>query len=122
MRPGQPLVLPPSASNPPTHLISEVPHRDANTPAHGVTRPHDSLVVSLLLLEARLGRWERREADVELGNRDLDAERGELLYVLLQRGGDLANDEVALDADAVDGHPGCLEGLDEVLERCRLRA
>ena len=105
-----------------THLISEVPDRNAHTPRHGVARPDDGRVVRLLLREARGGGRERREADVELGDRDLDAERGELLHVLLQRRGHAADGEVALDPDAVDGYAGRLERLDEVLERCRLRA
>ena len=44
----------------------------------------------------------------------LNTERSERLEVLLERRGHLADDEVALEADAVDGDVLGLEALDEV--------
>lgn len=61
----------------------------------------DSLEVLLLLLKKRC-RLGERHTDVELGDGDLEAECSELLHALNERRGDLADDEVALEADAVD--------------------
>ena len=62
-------------------------------------------------------------ADVELRDRDLDALRGERREVRLEAGrGELADDEVALEADTIERDVCGLEALDEVQHRCRLCA
>ena len=104
-----------------TYLVGEVPDGDTNTALDVHTRLHDALVVLLLLREVRLAGG-RRHADVELGDRDLDAERGELLQHRLERRRHLPDDEVALEADTVDRHALLLQRLDEVEHRGRLCA
>ena len=104
-----------------TYLVGEVPDGDTNTALDVHTRLHDALVVLLLLREVRLAGG-RRHADVELRDRDLDAERGELLQHGLERCRHLPDDEVALEADTVYRHALLLERLDEVEHRGRLRA
>ena len=87
----------------PRVLVGEVPNGDAHTLLDVHARLHDRLEVLLLLRERGLRR-RRRRADVELRDRDLEPERGELLEDRLERRRDLADDEVALEADTVDGH------------------
>lgn len=98
-----------------THLVRKVPEGDAHAVPHRGARADDAGVVCGLLREAGGGRGEGREADVELGDGELEPERGELFEVLLQRGGDAADGEVRLQPDAVDGHALAFEGLDEGL-------
>ena len=97
----------------PRVLVGVIPNRDTNTALHDLACLDHVLVISLLLLEQRRGGWERHP-DVEFRNGDLDAESGEGLEVGLEVGGDLTDDEVALEADAVDGDVGGLERFDEV--------
>ena len=104
-----------------TNLVREVPNRDPDALRHGLARGDDRLVVGLLLLEQRGGLGERHP-DVELGDRDLDAERDELAHVLDERRRDLPHDEVRLEPDAVDGYSLRLERLDEVLQSSGFRA
>ena len=63
------------------------------------------------------GRRERCEANVELGVCDFDAESGEGVQVcgLGGKGARFADDEVALQTDAVDFDAARFEGFDEVL-------
>ncbi len=105
----------------PRVLVGEVPDGDAHTALHVRARLNDRLVVHLLLREERVRRGERH-AYFELRARDLEPERGELLEHGLERAGDLADDEVALEADAVDWHAVRLQLLHEVQHRGRLRA
>ena len=104
-----------------TYPVREVPDGDADTCANGLARGDDGLEVALLLL-AKRGRLGQTDADVELGDRDLDAERDELAHVLDERRRHLPYDEVRLEPDAVDGHPLRLERLDEVLQGSGFRA
>ena len=103
------------------YLVREVPQRDSNALLDGIARPDDGLVVRSLLRQARRIRRLVQKAHVELRDSNLNAERHELFHVLLECGGDLADGEVRLDADAVDGDAFALERLYEVLERRRLR-
>lgn len=100
----------------PRVLVGPVPDGDANAAGQRLARGDDGLVVRLLLLEQRRSGGEGH-ADVELRDGDLDAERGERGKVLLDVAGQGADDEVALDADAVDGDAPLLEVLDEVQHR-----
>lgn len=104
-----------------TYLISEVPHSDAHTARHRLARVNDRLEVLLLLLEERR-RLGERHADVELCDGNLEAERGELLHALDERRRDLADDEVALEANAVDRDALLLQRRHEVLQCGRFRA
>ena len=56
------------------HLVGVVPDSDADAALDVHAHLNDALVVLLLLREVRLAGG-RRHADVELGDRDLDAER-----------------------------------------------
>ena len=104
-----------------TYLVGEVPHRDTHTPLDVHARLHDGLVVLLLLRQVRLRRG-RRHPDIEFRDRDLQPQRRELLQDGLEAAGDLPDDEVALEADAVERHAGREELLDEVEHGCRLGA
>lgn len=78
--------------------------------------------VVTLGLESRLGGGDRGMADVELSVGDLDVEGSEALEdsgEVSARGG-LADDEVALEADTVDGGTGILDNLDELKGALRL--
>ena len=77
--------------------------------------------VLLLLLEER-GCSRQVHADIELRERDLNTELRERLEVLGDVGWELADDEVGLYADTVDGDTLGLQALDQVLVRSRLRA
>ena len=66
------------------------------------------------LLSEKSRRRGQGLADIQLSDGDLDAEGSERLKVLLERRGHFADDEVALEADAVDGDVLGLEALDEV--------
>ena len=105
----------------PRVLVGEVPDGNANAGRDGIARRNDVLEVGLLLREQRRGSGERH-ADVELGDGDLDAGRGERLELRLEVRRDLADDEVALEADTVEWDACGLERLDEVEQRGRLGA
>ena len=105
----------------PRVLVGEVPDSHANAGRDGIARRNDVLEVGLLLREQRRGGGERH-ADVELGDGDLDTGRGERLELRLQVRWDLADDEVALEADTVEWDACRLERLDEVEQRGRLGA
>lgn len=96
--------------------VSEVPDGDADAAVGGEAGADDVDVVGGLLLVARGGGREGREAHVDFGVGDLDAERREALEVggLVREGGGLADDEVALESDAVNLDVAGLEGLDDV--------
>lgn len=94
---------------------------DADTPVRLHARVDDGPVVLRLLLER--GRIRGPEqVDVKLRNRDVEPQVREPLQVLLERARDLAQREVALEADRVDGHTVRDEALHNVVERVRLRA
>jgi hypothetical protein len=57
--------------------------------------------------------------DVEFSDRDVEPEGGETLHVLLDVGRELADDEVALEADAVD-EALLLQVLHDLVKRGRL--
>ena len=97
----------------PRVLVGPVPNGDADASLDVLARRDDGLVV-LLLLRKQGSRRREGHADIELGDGDLDAKSGERLEVGLERGGDLADDEVALEADTIDGSVCGLERLDEV--------
>ena len=106
----------------PRVLVGPVPDGDTDAAVDGHARRDDAVVVRLLLREERRRRGERH-ADVELGDCDLDALRRERRKVLLQAGrGELADDEVALEAYTIERHVRGLEALDKVQHRRRLRA
>lgn len=63
------------------------------------------------MVEQGLGGREGH-TDIELGDGDLNADGGELAHYRGKRSRDLADDEVALEANAIDGHAGGLERLD----------
>ena len=98
------------------NLVSPVPDRDANATRDIHARLHHILVVLRLLSEQSVCSRERHP-DVELRNRNLQSERGELLHGSLEGRGDGPDDEVALETDAVDGDPIGNELLDEVEHR-----
>ena len=104
-----------------TYLVGEIPHGDTDTARNVLAHLHDTLVVLLLLREVRRAR-RRRHADVQLCDRDLEAQRGELLHDGLKRRGDLADDEVALEPYTVERDAVREELLREVEHRRRLRA
>lgn len=104
------------------HLVCKVPDRDSDTSLNRMACGDNGLVVGLLLCDSLCRRRERLEADIELGERDLNPERGEFLQVLLERVRHLPNNQVRLDPDPVDGNALPLEFLDEILHRCRFRA
>lgn len=87
--------------------------------AHAAARLHarvdDAPVVLRLLLERRrVGR--SAEVDVELGDCDVQAQVRKALQVLLEVGWDLAEGEVALEADGVDGDAVLDEALYDIVE------
>lgn len=102
-------------------FVRPVPNGDSHTAAYGHARLHDERVVALLCLEQRGGAGERH-ADIELCDRNVDAEVRERLEVLLQVRRERVHDEVALDADAVDRNTLRLQVAHQVLHRRRLRA
>jgi hypothetical protein len=95
------------------HLIRPVPHSDADAALHRLARGNHRLIIRLLLRQKRV-RHREGHPDVQLSDSDLHAEAGEGLQVRLDGGGQRADDEVALDADAVDGHAVLLQLFDEV--------
>lgn len=105
----------------PRVLVRPVPDGDTDAPSDTLARLDHRRVVGLLLLEQRRRRRELH-ADVELGEGDLHTRGGETLEVGLQARGQLADDEVALEADAVERDVLRLERLDEVEHRGGLRA
>lgn len=88
------------------------PHRDANTGTRSKTSTRHGAIVGGLLRQAGRRRRQAGEADIELGVGDLDAQRGKGVDLREQRrgAGRLADDEVALQTDAVDA--GAAVGLD----------
>lgn len=105
----------------PRVLIRPVPHCDANTAFDSHAGRDDVLVVRLLLLEKCGRRWEGH-TDIELGDGDLKAESSELLHDGLQAGGDLTDDEVALEANTVKRDAVRFERCHEVEQSGRLGA
>lgn len=105
----------------PRVFVRIVPDRDTDASRDGVASSNDVLIVRLLLCEKRVGLGEGH-ADVELRDGYFDAEGRESLELGLQTGGDLPNDEMALEANTVDGYAIGLEGLHEVQHRGSLRA
>lgn len=103
------------------YLISEVPDGDAYASGDRLASRNDVLVVSRLLVEQGLGGREGH-TNIELGDGDLDSDGGELTHNRGERSRDLANDEVALEANAIDGHARGLERLDKVQQGSSLRA
>jgi hypothetical protein len=97
-----------------TCLIRVIPDGDANAPLDSLASLDHGLIVLLLLLKL-LGSDGELHPDIELGDGYVDAEVREPLEVLLDGGGDAADDEVTLRADTVDGDPLALEVLDEVV-------
>lgn len=97
--------------------IGEVPHGDADAVGDGEAGGDGVDVVGGLLLVARGGGREGREADVELGVGDLDAEGGEALEVgrLGCEVGGRAYDVMGLETNTVNLDATGLEGLDDVL-------
>ena len=81
------------------------------------------MVVSLLLLE-QSGRLREGHADVELVDRDDDAESSECVPVRNEGGrrGDFTDDEMSLNTDTIDRDVLGLERLYEVLHGGGLRA
>ena len=104
-----------------THLIREVPDGHTDASCDGVALRGHRLVVRFLLVKERSRRREGH-ADVELGDSNFNAESSELRQHGRKARRDLADDEVALEADTVDRHALLLERLDEVEHRGRLRA
>jgi len=98
--------------------VVKVPDGDTDAAGDVVARGDGRRVVEDLLLLGRESGW-GGGADVELGDGDVDAERGEGVHVLdLGRGRwGLADDEVGLETDSVDLDAGGLNRLDEVLGR-----
>ena len=105
----------------PRVLVGPVPNGDTNARGNGVASRDDVLEVSLLLGEQRGGGGEGH-ADIELGDGDLDAGGGERLELRLEIRRDLADNEVALEADTVERNARGLERLDEVEQGGCLRA
>ena len=99
----------------PRVLVGPVPNGDPDATGDGHTRRDDGGVVGLLLGEQGRRRRERH-ADVEFRDGDLEAKRGELLHALDERCRDLADDEVALEADAVNRDALLLQRRHEVLQ------
>lgn len=100
----------------PRVLVGPVPDGDTDAAIDGHTRTDDSVVVGLLLLEELRSRGEGH-ADVELGDRHLDALRSELCPVGREALRKLADDKVALEANTIERNAGGLEALDEI-EHC----
>lgn len=105
----------------PRVFVRVVPDRDTDASRDGVASSNDVLIVRLLLRQERVGLGEGH-ADVELRDGHFDTKSCESLELGLQAGGDLPNDEMTLEANAVDGYAIGLEGLHEVQHRCGLRA
>lgn len=99
----------------PRVLVCPVPQGNSDASIDGLACRDHIAVVGLLLGELRLSGGEGH-TNVELGDGDLDARGGERFELLLEVSRHLADDEVALEADAVQGHVGGLERLDEVQE------
>ena len=99
-----------------TNLVSPVPDCDTDATRDIYASLHDILVVLRLLSEQSVCSG-KRHPDVELRNRNLQSERGELLHRSLEGRGDRPDDEVALETDAVNGDPISNELLDEVEHR-----
>lgn len=103
------------------YLVSEVPDGDANASGDRLASRNDVLIVSRLLVKQGLGGRESH-ADIELGDGNFDSDGGELAHDRGQRSRDLPDDKVALETNAIDGHAGGLERLDEVQQSSCLRA
>lgn len=101
--------------------VTGAPDGDADTALHGQTRAHDvAVVVRLLLQRAGVGR-QAAVAHVDLCVGHVDALGHELVQHRgqLVAGPGLADDEVALQADAVDAGAALLDDVDD-LERLLL--
>jgi len=98
----------------PRVLVGVIPDRHPNASADVLAGPNDSLVILLLLLELR-GCDGEVHADIELSDRDVDTEVSEALEVLLDGGGELADDEMALGTNTIDGDSTLQHVLDEVV-------
>lgn len=72
------------------NLVSVVPDGNPNAPRDRVARRNDSFIV-LLLLRIQRRRGRQRHTDVELRDRDLDAQGRELLHVGDKRRRDFAH-------------------------------
>lgn len=92
--------------------VAKAPDRNADSAGGVEASSDDRHIVLGLLLEVARGRGYLANADVELGEGDVDAEIRHLLQCRRQAGliWRLANDHVRLETDAVDG---CAGGLDQ---------
>jgi hypothetical protein len=102
-----------------THLVSVIPDGDANASLDSLASS-DDLGVFLLLLGKLLRCDGKIHADIELGNGDIDTKVSKPLDVLLDGGGDLTEDEMGLESDAVDRDLAFLQVLDKCSDTVRL--
>ena len=105
----------------PRVLVCPVPNGDSYATSDTLAGAYDSCVVRLLLLE-QSGRRRKLHANVELCNGNLDTSGGKALKILLDSGWELADNKVALEANAVERDILRLEGFNEVEHCGRLRA
>lgn len=89
-------------------------HADASLHVH--TRVYHRPIVLRLQRERRcVLRVPCPDVDIQFGDSDVHSEVGEPLEVLLQSGGHLAQTEVRLEADAVNGDAICEVAFDDVV-------
>jgi len=87
-------------------LVSVIPDSSSNAALDVVARSDDILIVSLLLSE-KSSRGRKRHSDVEFGDGNFETESSELFQDALEARWHFSDDEVALEADAVEGGALC---------------
>ena len=100
----------------PAVLVGDTPDSNSNT-ALDVETGADHVGVLVTLLGQSGGRSrDGRVADVELGESNFDVKSSEALEDSghLRAGGRLADDEMALETDTIDGSAGLFEDLDDL--------
>jgi len=100
----------------PAVLVGDTPDSNSNTALDIETGADHVDVVVTLGLQSGSGSGNGRVADVELGESNFDVESSEALEDggHLRAGGRLADDEMALETDTIDGSASLLENLDDL--------
>lgn len=104
-----------------TYLVGPVPKSHTNAASDIPASSNHSVVILGLLCKKRraLGKV---HTNIELRDRDFDAQFRKVLHILLHGRRYFSDDEVALNAYTINGYALGLELFDEVEHSSRLRA